>query len=262
MPTMVSAFIELIHEIPQYVGNLARYIFTSLYRIVSGIFKVFTGAFGLWLANIATVIATLIAVAQYQFFEQIAEVTTEICGDDNSFSAWRDLLSHRDNVVFVNFIYNRTCALPDVNESSSVEIVKIKYDHLFTTFIFPGTPYVKGKPAMFFRPNTVVSTRSRVYQIRVAQGIGRNFTWTKDPLIITEQRPYMVKMDYTDANITLTLIPAAVDEKLARQLECRKKNWSAWTKSLVCPFLSVDLPPAGPTIRRNAPRQSEPTTPG
>lgn len=248
MQPIFIAFVQLVHSFARasYVRVLpfGNWLRRHCYKV----YKILTGRFGFLLANVATVIATIITVAQYQFFEQIPETKAYICGNATSEQAFRNLLGYSDKIVFVDFRFDLRC--DDANiQYPDLEVVTAKVDHLFTIFSFPRlTPYptrtnirALGSPEPPPPPKPNFDESPRPYEIRLMS------EWSRKPFRPREKLggmvtldPFLIRADVNDSTLVLTLIPAPKNETLLRQLKCREKSWSKFWKAVRCPFIRVE----------------------
>ena len=98
MPGLAAAFIDLTRE-----------LLVPAWRALNRAIKSLAGPVGLWLANVATVLGLLIAVPQYQLFEQIPDVSIKICGDRYEANTWYQLLRYADKTIALKVAYQERC---------------------------------------------------------------------------------------------------------------------------------------------------------
>jgi hypothetical protein len=238
MPTIVHAFIELIQETPGHITSLLRAILRFFRALGRGMLWLFSSPLGFCLANVATVIGGLIAVVQYQFFEQLPETTAAICGNHPSGEAWSNLLSYRDQVAFVSIDYNETC---EPIHKPNLQFIKLQSDSIFLVFKFPQllVPEEFYNVGIFNPDQKYLDENPYPYHIRLSQGLDKPEPKAEEIRHFQRARPYIIKMDQNDQAISLTLVPAPDNDKLKRQNLCREKQWSSWVKPLLCPFIPL-----------------------
>lgn len=242
MSIIGQAFGDLIRKAPGYIARLLKSAATysrSLGRMLS----VFSGPFGFWLANFATVIGAFVAVAQYQFFEQIPETTASICGNHPSSEAWSNLLSYRDQIAFVSINYDETC---EPVYTRNLQFIKLESDSIFLVFKFPQllVPEEFYNVGVFNPDQKYLDENPYPYHIRLSQGLDIPEPKAEEIKHFRREKSYIIKMDQNDQTISITLVPAPSNDKLKRQLLCRDKQWSGWVKSLLCPFIPLISSPA------------------
>lgn len=244
MPIIVQAFIELIQETPGHIASLLQAILRLFRSLGRGILRLFSSPLGFCLANVATVIGGLIAVVQYQFFEQLPETTATICGNHPSGEAWSNLLSYRDQIAYVSIDYNETC---EPVHRPHLQFIKLQSDSIFLVFKFPQllVPEELYNVGVFNPDQKYLDENPYPYHIRLSQGVDRPEPKAEEIKQFQRARPYIIKMDQTDQTIALTLVPAPDNDKLKRQSLCREKQWSGWVKSLFCPFILLTASPDG-----------------